>query len=101
MFITSDATQMDPNIVEGIISYNTIGIEYDGHELGTGVFDVIAYVWQNAFEYLPEDMRKEKMEWFYNEHFPYLQELDKKYRKNIVKPDKAFPMGYIVWAHKE
>jgi SAM-dependent methyltransferase len=77
------------------------GLKYDSHELGTGVFDVIAYVWQNAFEYLPEELREEKMKWFYEEHFPYLQELDKKYRKNLVKPDKAFPMGYIVWAHKE
>lgn len=77
------------------------GLKYDSHEFGTGVFDVIAYVWQNAFEYLPEELREEKMKWFYEEHFPYLQKLDKKYRKNLVKPDKAFPMGYIVWAHKE
>jgi SAM-dependent methyltransferase len=77
------------------------GLKYDSHELGTGVFDVISYVWQNAFEYLPEELREEKMKWFYEEHFPYLQELDKKYRKNLLKPDKAFPMGYIVWAHKD
>ena len=36
MFITSDAKQMNPNIVEGIISYNTIGVEYDKHELDEG-----------------------------------------------------------------
>jgi len=28
MFITSDAKQMNPNIAEGINSYNTIGVEY-------------------------------------------------------------------------
>jgi len=76
------------------------GLKFDSFKFGTGVFDVIAYVWQNAFEYLPEDLRKEKMEWFYHEHFPYLQEMDQKFRKNLVKPDKAFPMSYIVWAHK-
>jgi SAM-dependent methyltransferase len=76
------------------------GLKFDNYKFGSGVFDVIAYVWQNAFEYLPENLRKEKMEWFYNEHFPYLQEMDQKYRENLVKPDKAFPMSYIVWAHK-
>tara|TARA_B110000008_G_C16913207_1_gene541558 strand:+ start:478 stop:1299 length:822 start_codon:yes stop_codon:yes gene_type:complete len=76
------------------------GLNFESYELGTGVFDVIAYVWQNAFEYLPENLRKEKMEWFYNEHFPELQEMDKKFKKNLVKPDKAFPMGYVVWANK-
>lgn len=83
------------------VMFEKHGLTFDEYELGTGVFDVIAYVWQNAFEYLPEELRKEKMDWFYKEHYPYLQELDKKYRKNLVKPDKAFPMGYIVWAHKE
>ena len=82
------------------VMFEKHGLKFDSYELGTGVFDVIAYVWQNAFEYLPEQLRKEKMEWFYNEHFPYLQEMDQKFRKNLVKPDKAFPMSYIVWAHK-
>ena len=41
------------------------------------------------------------MEWFYHEHFPYLQEMDQKHRKNLIKPDKAFPMSYIVWGHKD
>jgi len=82
------------------IMFEKNGLKYDSYELGTGVFDVISYVWQNAFEYLPEDIRKEKMKWFYDEHFPYLQELDKKYRQNLVKPDKAFPTGYIVWGIK-
>ena len=76
------------------------GLKFDSYELGTGVFDVIAYVWQNAFEYLPEELRREKIKWFYSEHYPYLQEMDKKYRENLVKPDKAFPMGFLVWAEK-
>ena len=83
-----------------LISYR-FDLKFDSYKFGSGVFDVIAYVWQNAFEYLPDDLRKEKMEWFYHEHFPYLQEMDQKYRKNLIKPDKAFPMSYIVWAHKD
>lgn len=87
---------------EGLkLMFERNGFSFDDYKFGSGVFDVIAYVWQNAFEYLPEDMRKEKMEWFYNEHYPYLQELDNKYKENIVKPDKAFPMSFIVWATKK
>jgi SAM-dependent methyltransferase len=76
------------------------GLKFDTYKFGSGVFDVIAYVWQNAFEYLPKDLRKEKIKWFYSEHFPYLQSMDQKYKENLVKPDKAFPMSYIVWASK-
>ena len=87
---------------EGLkVMFEKYGLKFDSYKFGSGVFDVIAYVWQNAFEYLPDDLRKEKMEWFYHEHFPYLQEMDQKYRKNLIKSDKAFPMSYIVWAHKD
>ena len=87
---------------EGLkVMFEKSGLKFDSYKFGSGVFDVIAYVWQNAFEYLPDDLRKEKMEWFYHEHFPYLQEMDQKYRKNLIKPDKAFPMSYIVWGHKD
>jgi len=87
---------------EGIrVMFEKNGLKFDSYKFGSGVFDVIAYVWQNAFEYLPKDLRKEKMKWFYDEHFPYLQSMDQKYRKNLVKSDKAFPMSYITWAHKE
>jgi SAM-dependent methyltransferase len=77
------------------------GLKFEKCQFGSGVFDVISYVWQNAFEYLPEDLRKEKMEWFYKEHFPHLQEMDAKYKENILKPDKSFPMSYVVWSHKD
>jgi len=86
---------------EGLkVMFEKNGLEFDSYKFGTGVFDVIAYVWQNAFEYLPEKLRKEKKKWFYDEHFPYLQEMDQKYRSNLVKPNKAFPMSYIAWACK-
>lgn len=80
--------------------FEKVGFTYEDSKFGSGVFDVIAYVWQNAFEYLPQELRVERMKWFYEEHFPYLQELDAKYPRNIVKPDKAFPMSYVVTAHK-
>ena len=83
------------------VMFEKNGLKFDSYKFGSGIFDVIAYVWQNAFEYLPENLKKEKTEWFYREHFPYLQEMDKKYKKNISKPDKSFPMSYVVWSHKE
>lgn len=82
---------------EGIkVMFQKHGIEYKGCEYGTGVFDVIAYVWQNALEYFPEEIRIEKEKWFFEEHYPYLQKLDNKYRDNIKNPDKAFPMSYVI-----
>lgn len=76
------------------------GFRYDKHELGSGVFDVIAYSWQMALEYLPEEERLEKSRWLFEEHLPYLHTLDARYQKNLVKPDKQFPMSYVVWATK-
>jgi len=76
------------------------GFRYDKHELGSGVFDVIAYSWQMALEYLPDEERKEKTRWLFEEHIPYLHSLDARYKKNLVKPDKKFPMSYVVWATK-
>jgi len=80
--------------------FEETGMQFDSQELGTGVFDVIAYVWQQALEYLPAELKSSTEKWFFDEHYPYLQELDKKYPNNIEKPDKAFPMSFVVRARK-
>lgn len=76
------------------------GLEFNGYENGSGVFDVISYVWQNALEYLPDGIREDKRKWFFDIHFKELQELDNKYKVNLMKPEKSFPMSYVVWAKK-
>jgi SAM-dependent methyltransferase len=76
------------------------GMKQHHVEYGSGVFDVIAYAWQQALEFFPEPMRAEKTKWFFEKHYPELQELDRKYPKNVVNPDKSFPMSYSVWASK-
>lgn len=76
------------------------GLKYLDVEHGSGVFDVISYAWQMALEYFPAEERKIRTEWFFNEEYPRLQELDQKYQKNIAKTDKAFPMTYVVRATK-
>lgn len=86
---------------EGLrVMFEKSSMELRDYVHGTGVFDVIAYVWQQALEYFPNEERKEKTRWFYNEHYPFLQDLDKKYKKNIVNPEKSFPMSYVVRAYK-
>lgn len=77
-----------------------IGLKFIGYENGSGVFDVISYVWQQALDFLPPEVRKEKEKWFYETHYKELQTLDTMYKENLVKKEKQFPMSYVVWATK-
>ncbi len=76
------------------------GLQWEGAELGSGVFDVIAYAWQMALENFPEGEREQRSRWFFQEEFPRLMELERRYPKNLQKPDKAFPMSYVVRARR-
>lgn len=66
-----------------------------------GPFSVIAYCWTQALQYLPEDEREEKEEWFYNHHFRELSALDSKYQKNLMRPHTSFPMAFSIEAVKQ
>lgn len=77
-----------------------VGFKYDSDSYGSGVFDVISYAWQQALDFLPSEIRKEKEEWFWKVHYPELQKLDKDYSVNLVNPKKSFPMSYTIWASK-
>jgi len=86
---------------EGLrVMLNNAGLNFDEVKFGSGVFDVLAYVWQQALDFFPESLRQKKSDWFYKEHLLELMDFDKKYRKNLVNPDKSFPMSYIVWGSK-
>jgi len=76
------------------------GLNFHKLEIGSGIFDVISYVWQNALEFFPEELKKEKEKWFYENHYPELQALDKKYNMNLTNPEKSFPMSYVIWGQK-
>jgi SAM-dependent methyltransferase len=80
--------------------FNSFGIKLEKTTYGSGVFDVIAYCMQMALEYFPDQERKKFSDLYETFLYPYLQELDAKYPKNIQKPDKHFPMSYVVWGQK-
>lgn len=65
-----------------------------------GPFEAITYCWIQALEYLPEEIRKDKEKWFYENHFNELLELDSKYPKNLSRKHTSFPVGYSVTASK-
>ena len=65
-----------------------------------GPFQVITYCWTQALQYLPEEIRKNYSEWFFNEHFDKLMELDKLYPNNLEKKFSSFPMSFSMQATK-
>lgn len=62
-----------------------------------GPFESIAYSWVQALQYIPEDERKEKEEWFFTKHFPELMMMDEKYTKNHFRKHTSFPVAYSIF----
>jgi SAM-dependent methyltransferase len=62
----------------------------------TGVFDVIAYSWIQALDFLPEPEKEKMSSWFYESEFPRLTALDGQFRTNLVNGSKSFPMAFVV-----
>ena len=92
------------------IRYTPDGFEYALKEAGLtltkvrptgGPFEAISYCWIQALQYLPENVRKEKESWFFNQHLDELLELDRKYPENLERKNTSFPMGYGIFFKKE
>lgn len=76
------------------------GLEPEGFETEGGPFSVIAYVWEQALEYLPEKEREPLERWYRDEHFPRLLELDRAHPVNQQRGHTAFPMSFSVLARR-
>lgn len=59
-----------------------------------GPFSVIAYVWDQALQYLPKNKNIEFKKWFYPKEFEKLISLDKRYKKNKFRKNSSFPMSF-------
>jgi SAM-dependent methyltransferase len=79
---------------------NTVKISSETIRTEGGPFSVIAYCWAQALEYIPEAERNELNEWFYNEHFSELLELDNKYPNNVTRKHTEFPMAFSIFGKK-
>jgi len=77
-----------------------VGLNVDNYELEGGPFSVIAYCWEQALQYFPDEKRKEMEKWFYNEHFAELMKWDEEYTENLFRQHTKFPMSFCVYANK-
>jgi hypothetical protein len=75
--------------------FETIRVATEG-----GPFQVIAYCWEQALQYLPEEERAERSRWFWNEHFPELLRLDATHQTNLLRRNSSFPMAFSMTARR-
>jgi SAM-dependent methyltransferase len=76
------------------------GFVIDKYELEGGPFSAIAYCWDQALQYFPEDKRNEMEKWFYEDEFPKLINWDNIYKENLVRKHTKFPVSFCMFAHK-
>ncbi|RYZ84061.1 MAG: SAM-dependent methyltransferase [Proteobacteria bacterium] len=65
-----------------------------------GPFEAIAYCWVQALQYFPEEVRKEKEKWFFDEHFKELMKWNLENPINLVRKHTSFPIAYGVFFEK-
>jgi SAM-dependent methyltransferase len=76
------------------------GLEMTDWTPAGGPFEAIAYCWVQALQYLPPAEREGKERWFFEEHFPELMALDRRYPQNLVRKHTAFPVAYGIHFRK-
>lgn len=73
-----------------------VGLRLEGWRPAGGPFEAIAYCWDQALQYLPEDLRAEKARWLREEGFPELMALDRVHQENRVRAHTSFPVAYAI-----
>lgn len=96
--LPDDFLRYTPNGMTNILSAN--GLIAERIETVGGPFQAIAYCWEQALQYFPEDERKDREEWFWNEHFPQLLAWDSKHESNKVRRHTSFPVAFSILARK-
>jgi SAM-dependent methyltransferase len=81
-------------------NFDAVGFDAERIETTGGPFQAIAYCWEQALQYFPEDERNEREKWFWNEHFPQLLAWDDRYPKNLVRQHTSFPTAFSILARK-
>ena len=74
----------------------SVGLSMSEWRPAGGPFEAIAYCWDQALQYLPEDLRGEWKTWFEEKHFPVLMSLHESYSKNLVRQHTSFPIAYAI-----
>jgi SAM-dependent methyltransferase len=78
------------------------GVGFDAERIETegGPFQAIAYCWEQALQYFPEEERTRQATWFWNEHFPQLLRWDEAHRRNLVRKFTSFPVAFSILARR-
>lgn len=78
------------------------GVGFDAERIETegGPFQAIAYCWEQALQYFPEEERARQAKWFWNEHFPQLLRWDETHRENKVRKFTSFPVAFSILARR-
>ena len=93
-----DYVRYTPSGVEAMCA--NVGMAVDRVNDRGGPFEVISYCWTQALEYIPEDERGPWRDWFYDQHFAELLDMDRKYPNNLERQHTSFPMTWSVLASK-
>ena len=76
------------------------GLTLDRYETTGGPFEAIAYCWNQALEYVPDDERAAMERWFQEEHLPALLEWNARFKTNLRRDYTAFPTAFSVHFRK-
>lgn len=76
------------------------GLEPESPNTTGGPFEAIAYCWEQALEYFPEEQRETMSRWFHDQHFPELMNWDRTHTNNLSRKHTSFPVAFSVRAHK-
>lgn len=76
-----------------------IGFKKFSYEFTGGPFSSIAYMWDQAIQYIPQKKRNSFEIWFEKE-FKRLTVLEKRYKKNLVRKNTLSPVAFSIIAKK-
>lgn len=82
-----------------IQSLETVGFKFLEKKTTGGPFTAIAYCWNQALQYLPDEERVGWSDWF-KQHFEDLKSLETKYTKNLVREFTSFPTAFAITCTK-
>ena len=77
----------------------TVGFKILDNKTTGGPFTAIAYCWNQALQYLPEEERVGWSDWF-QQHFEDLKSLESRYTQNLIRKFTSFPTAFTITCKK-
>jgi SAM-dependent methyltransferase len=80
-------------------SLEAVGFKILDKKTTGGPFTAIAYCWNQALQYIPDEERVGWSEWF-EQHFKDLELLESKYAHNLIRKYTSFPTAFAITCEK-